>query len=95
MRKATKMNIKPIFKNNSFLVKKQASAGKSWEQCGLKDVRLVTSFSQLQDYIQTIHAKVIRYDKILQACTNWKHIAEFDLSNMFFKMNLRNPLSRT
>ena len=34
-------------------------------------------------------AKVNRYDKILQACANWKQIAEFDLSIMFFQMNLR------
>ena len=67
---ATKMEIQPAFKNNSFLVKKQAAAGKSWEECGLKDVRMVTAFSQLQQYIKTIPAKVVRYDKILQACAN-------------------------
>ena len=53
---------------------------------------MVTSFSQLKDYIQTIPAKVIKYDKILQACVNWKHIAEFDLSNMFFQINLRRSI---
>ena len=83
------MDIQPEFKNNSFLVKKQAASSKPWDQCDLKDVRLVTSFCQLQDFIQTILAKVVKYDKILQACANWKYIAEFDLSNMFFQMFLK------
>ena len=72
LRKAADLNIQPAFKNNSFLVKKQAATSKSWDQCELKDVRLVTAFTQLQQFIKNIPAKVIRYDKILQACANWK-----------------------
>ena len=70
LQRAAEMNIQPAFKNNSFLVKKQAASSKPWDQCNLKDVRLVTSFCQLQDFIQTIPAKVVKYDKILQACAN-------------------------
>ena len=55
----------------------------------LRDVWLVTSFTQLQDYIKTIPAKITRYDKIHQICANWKYLAEFDLSNMFFQIPLR------
>ena len=91
--RAAEMDIQPAFKNNSFLVKKQAASSKTWDKCDLIDVRLVTSFCQLQDYIQTIPAKVVKCDKILQACANWIHIAEFDLSNMFFQMFLKRSSS--
>ena len=60
LRRAAEMDIQPAFKNNSFLVKKQAASSKTWDQCDLKDVRLVTSFCQLQDFIQTIPAKVVK-----------------------------------
>ena len=49
----------------------------------------MTAFNQLQQYIKNILAKVIRYDKILQAYNNWKFIEEFNLSNMFFQMKIR------
>ena len=88
-RKTTDMDIQPAFKNNSFLVRKQSAATKQWDQCGLKDVRMVTAFSQLQKYIKTIPAKVVRHDKILQACANWNYMAEFDLSNMFFQIPIK------
>ena len=77
--------IQPALKNNSLLVKKQAAGKTPWQDCILKDVWLVTSFAQLQDYIKTIPAKITRYDKIHQICANWKYLAEFDLSSMFFQ----------
>ena len=43
----SKLEIQPAFKNNSFLVKKQAAGKKPWQECTLKDVRMVTSFAQL------------------------------------------------
>ena len=94
LRRAADLDIQPAVKNNSFLVKKQAATQKPWDQCTLKDVRLVTSFCQLQSFIKTIPAKVVKYDRILQACANWKFIAEFDLSNMFFQIPLRRSSSK-
>ena len=35
----------------------------------------------------------MKFNKILQACANWKYIAEFDLSNMFFQMFLKRSSS--
>ena len=46
LKRASDFSIQPALKNNSFLVKKQASTSKSWDECTLKDVRMVTSFSQ-------------------------------------------------
>ena len=89
LRKCTDIDIQPAFKNNSFLVKKQSVASKSWDKCHLNDVRLVTAFSQLQSYILTIPAKVLKLDRILQACANWNHMAELDMSNMFYQIPLK------
>ena len=58
LEKSSNLEIQPAFKNNSFLVKKQAAGRKPWQDCTLKDVCLVTSFAQLQDYIKTIPAKI-------------------------------------
>ena len=93
LKKASEMDIQPAFKNNSFLVKKQAATSKTWDECTLKDVRMVTAFSQLQKYIQTIPAKVTRRDKILQMCANWKYMAELDMTNMFFQIPLKQSSS--
>jgi hypothetical protein len=88
-KKASDLDVQPSLKNNSFLVKKQAATSKSWDACTTKDVRMVTSFAQLQKFILTIPAKVTRHDKILQACANWKFMAELDLSNMFFQIPMK------
>ena len=80
--KATDIDVQPAFKNNSFLVKKQSAAAKQWDQCGLKDVRMVTAFSQLQKYILTIPAKVVKHDKILQACANWQYMAAVSYTHL-------------
>ena len=89
LKRASDFSIQPAFKNNSFLVKKQASTSKSWDECTLKDVRMVTSFSQLQKYISAIPAKIVKRDKILQMCANWKYMAEIDLTNMFFQIPMK------
>ena len=89
-KKAAELNIQPALKNNSFLVKKQSAADKSWEMCETKDTRMVTSFAQLQKYILTIPAKITRQDKILQACSNWKYMAELDLTDMFYQIPWRS-----
>ena len=39
-KKAAELNIQPALKNNSFLVKKQSAADKSWEMCETKDTRM-------------------------------------------------------
>ena len=78
LEQSSNLEIQPAFKNNSFLVKKQAAGKKPWQDCTLKDVWLVTSFAQLQDYFKMIPAKITRYDKIHQIRANWKYLAEFD-----------------
>ena len=54
---------------------------------------MVTAFSQLQKYIQTIPAKVTKRDKILQMCANWKYMAELDMTNMFFQIPMKQSSS--
>lgn len=93
-RKASEMGIQPSIKNNSFLVKKQLAISKSWDQCTVNDVRFVTSFAQLQDYIQTIPAKISKSDRILQICASWSLIAELDMSDMFFQILIRSSSPR-
>ena len=87
--KAGDMNIQPRLKNNAFLVKKQSAILKHWDQCSIKDVRLVTSFQVLQKFILNVPAKVINKENIHQRLSNWKYMAEIDFTNIFYQLKLR------
>ena len=87
--KAGKLSIQPRLKNNAFLVKKQSAVDKKWDQCTIKDVRMVTSFEVLQKFILHIPAKVVNKDTIHQRCANWKFMSEFDFTNMFYQIKMK------
>ena len=88
-KKAGDLSIQPRLKNNSFLVKKQSAVNKKWDECSTKDVRLVTSFQVLQKYILNIPAKNVNKEKIHQRCANFKYLAEFDFTNMFYQIKMK------
>ena len=87
--RAGDLSIQPRLKNNAFLVKKQSAVGKKWNDCSTKDVRLVTSFQVLQKFILNIPAKVVNKEKIHQRCANFKFMAEFDFTNMFYQIKMK------
>ena len=90
LQRAGELNIQPKLKNNAFLVKKQSAIKKHWDQCTIKDVRLVTSFQVLQKHTVTIPAKVTNKENIHQRLANWTFMAEFDFTNMFYQLKIRN-----
>ena len=89
LKKAGEINIQPRLKNNAFLVKKQSATHKHWDNCSIKDVRLVTSFQVLQKFIVNIPAKVTNKENIHQRLANWNYMAEFDFTNMFYQLKLK------
>ena len=80
------LGIQPALINNSWLVKKPSSAGRKLEQLGPNDVRLVTAFNHLNQFLRPIPPKVTKPEKIYTSIAKWKYMGELDFRDMYWQI---------
>ena len=73
------VNVKVVHTSPSFLVKK-----------GDGSYRLVTSFVELNKYIQPMPAKLSTTNDVLTALGRWKYIIKTDLKSAYFQMRMED-----
>ena len=80
------LGIQPLIINDSWVVKKQGSAHKSWEECTEKDVRMVTGFDPVNKYLNQIPSKASDPIMIYTHLASWKYLGELDFADMYWQL---------
>ena len=80
------IGVQPLLINNAWIIKKSLAVQKRWEECTVADVRLVTAFDFLNQYLQSSPSKAASYDIIYSSIAGWRYMSELDFSDMYFQM---------
>ena len=83
------IGIQPLLLNNAWIVKKASAGRKPWEECSVKDVRVVVGFDFLNKYLQNPPGEVTKPEKIFASVASWKYMAEIDAKDCYFQIPLR------
>ena len=81
-----KLGIQPAIINDSWVVKKQGSAHKKWEDCTEKDVRMVTGFDPVNKYLSQIPSKASDPILVYTHLASWKYLGELDFADMYWQL---------
>ena len=81
--------IQPLMTHNSWVVKKPSAASKRWEDCTLKDTRLVVGLDPLNKFLADPPGKVTKTESIYAALANWEFMGELDFSDFYFQIKFR------
>ena len=82
-------NIQPIMTHNSWVVKKPSAASKPWEQCSVKDTRLVVGLDPLNKFLADPPGKITKTESIYASLANWDFMGELDFSDFYFQIKFR------
>ena len=80
------LGIQPKIVNDSWVVKKQSSAHKSWEECDEKDVRVVTGFDPVNKYLSPVPSKATDPMSIYSNLANWQYLGELDFKDFHWQL---------
>ena len=83
------LDVQPLLLNNAWIVKKASAGTKPWEECSVKDVRLVVGFDFLNKYLQNPPGEVTKPEKIFASVASWKYMAEIDAKDCYFQIPMR------
>ena len=72
--------------NNLWLVKKPSAATTPWDQCTVKDVRVVVGFDRLNKFLRDPPGKVTKSEQIYSSLAGWKVMGEMDFSDFYFQL---------
>ena len=81
-----KLGIQPLIIKDSWVVKKQGSAHKRWEECTEKDVRMVTGFDPVNKYLNQIPSKASDPIMVYTHLASWKYLGELDFADMYWQL---------
>ena len=65
-------NIQPLMTHNSWVVKKPSAANKPWDQCTLKDTRLVVGLDPLNKFLADPPGKITKTESVYASLANWE-----------------------
>ena len=65
-------NIQPLMTHNSWVVKKPSAANKPWDQCTLKDTRLVVGLDPLNKFLADPPEKITKTESVYASLANWE-----------------------
>ena len=83
------LDVQPLLLNNAWIVKKVSAGKKPWEECSVKDVRLVVGFDFLNKYLQNPPGEVTKPEKIFASVASWKYMAEIDAKDCYFQIPMQ------
>ena len=75
--------------HNAWVVRKQSSTHKPWEECPVKDVRLVVGLDPMNKFLSDPPGKVTKTEHVFTAIANWEFLGELDLTDAYFQIKFR------
>ena len=87
-------NIQPIMTHNAWVVKKPSAASTPWDQCSVKDVRLVVGLDPLNRFLISPPGKITKTDTIYASLAQWDHMGELDFSDFYFQIKFKMESER-